>query len=114
MPDSLRSLWHYHAEMWHFNITLHSPHPYQSNPWSWIVLGPPDRLLLRGLQGRRSAAATSPECSQAITAARQPGRSGGAATIAIAVLLVRWALGRDWRAGAILAGLAAGYLPWFQ
>ena len=25
-----------------------------------------------------------------------------------------WALRRDWRAGAILAGLAAGYLPWFD
>ena len=25
-----------------------------------------------------------------------------------------WALRRDWRAGAILAGIAAGYLPWFN
>ena len=24
-----------------------------------------------------------------------------------------WALRRDWRAGAILCGLFAGYLPWF-
>ena len=28
-------------------------------------------------------------------------------------VLFRWALGRDWRAGAILAGYAGGYLPWF-
>jgi len=34
-------------------------------------------------------------------------------TLALGVLLVRWALGRDWRAGAILSGLLAGYLPWF-
>jgi len=30
------------------------------------------------------------------------------------VLLFFWALRRDWRAGAILAGLVGGYLPWFQ
>ena len=30
------------------------------------------------------------------------------------VLLYYWLLRRDWRAGAILAGLAGGYLPWFN
>ena len=30
-----------------------------------------------------------------------------------AVLLYLWAGRRDWRAGAILGGVAAGYLPWF-
>ena len=34
-------------------------------------------------------------------------------TLAVAVLLFQWALRRDWRAGAILAGLVAGYVPWF-
>jgi dolichyl-phosphate-mannose-protein mannosyltransferase len=29
------------------------------------------------------------------------------------VLLFWWAGRRDWRAGAILAGVGAGYLPWF-
>jgi dolichyl-phosphate-mannose--protein O-mannosyl transferase len=28
-------------------------------------------------------------------------------------LLHRWALRRDWRAGAVLCAVAAGYLPWF-
>jgi dolichyl-phosphate-mannose--protein O-mannosyl transferase len=30
------------------------------------------------------------------------------------VLLFMWLLRRDWRAGAVLAGLAGGYLPWFN
>jgi dolichyl-phosphate-mannose-protein mannosyltransferase len=34
-------------------------------------------------------------------------------TAAIVVLLFCWLLRRDWRAGAILGALAAGYLPWF-
>jgi dolichyl-phosphate-mannose--protein O-mannosyl transferase len=29
-------------------------------------------------------------------------------------LLWRWAGARDWRAGAVLAGVAAGWLPWFR
>ena len=29
------------------------------------------------------------------------------------MLVYLWAGRRDWRAGAILAGVAAGYLPWF-
>lgn len=37
-----------------------------------------------------------------------------AACLALIYLLYRWALRRDWRAGAILVGAAAGYLPWFQ
>ena len=36
-----------------------------------------------------------------------------AACLALPVLLFLWAGRRDWRAGAILCGVAAGYLPWF-
>ena len=35
------------------------------------------------------------------------------AAVCLGVLLFWWAGRRDWRAGAILAGVAAGYLPWF-
>jgi dolichyl-phosphate-mannose--protein O-mannosyl transferase len=37
-----------------------------------------------------------------------------AATLGLGVVLFRWALARDWRAGAVLAGIVGGYLPWFQ
>jgi dolichyl-phosphate-mannose--protein O-mannosyl transferase len=33
--------------------------------------------------------------------------------VALLVVLWWWAVRRDWRAGAIVAGVAAGYLPWF-
>jgi dolichyl-phosphate-mannose--protein O-mannosyl transferase len=36
------------------------------------------------------------------------------AAISLVVLLFWWAGRRDWRAGAVLAGMAAGYLPWFM
>jgi dolichyl-phosphate-mannose-protein mannosyltransferase len=51
-------------------------------------------------------------CSQAITALGNPVLWWGG-TLAVAVLLFQWALRRDWRAGAILSGLLAGYVPWF-
>ena len=112
VPDALRGLWHYHAEMWNFNVNLHSPHPYQSNPWSWIVAGRPTTFYYQGFKsGERGC--TFSACTRAITPLGNPVVWWGG-TIAIAVLVVCWFLGRDWRAGAILAGLAAGWLPWFH
>jgi dolichyl-phosphate-mannose-protein mannosyltransferase len=113
VPASLRSLWHYHAEMWNFNVTLHSPHPYQSNPWSWTLLGRPTAFFYEGSKNGQGACHAVASCSKAITPIGNPVIWWGA-TVGIAVLLVCWALGRDWRAGAVLAGLAAGWLPWFH
>jgi dolichyl-phosphate-mannose--protein O-mannosyl transferase len=36
-----------------------------------------------------------------------------ASILALAFCLVWWAARRDWRAGGILVGVAAGWLPWF-
>jgi dolichyl-phosphate-mannose-protein mannosyltransferase len=113
VPASLRGLWHYHAEMWRFNVTLHSPHPYQSNPWSWTVLGRPTAFFYEGSKNGEGACHVAVGCSKAIMPIGNPVIWWGA-TIGVAVLLVCWALGRDWRAGAVLAGLAAGWLPWFH
>ena len=41
LPDALRSLWHYHQQMYHFHVTLETSHPYMANPWSWLVMGRP-------------------------------------------------------------------------
>ena len=111
VPDTLRGLWHYHQEMYDFHVELSTPHTYEANPWSWLVLGRPTAFFYespkRGQQGCAVA-----ECSKAITPLGNPVIWWGG-TLAVLVLLVRWALSRDWRAGAILAGLVAGYLPWF-
>src|SRR5262249_39189896 len=41
LPGPIRSLLHYHAEMWHFHSKLTTGHVYQSTPWSWLVTGRP-------------------------------------------------------------------------
>ena len=35
------------------------------------------------------------------------------ATLGLLVVAFLWLLGRDWRAGAALSGVVAGWLPWF-
>ena len=112
VPDALRSLWQYHREMYQINVTLNSPHPYRTNPWSWLVQGRPTSFFYEGPKKGHDGC-TVDLCSKAITSIGTPSIWWGA-TIALFVLLFMWALRRDWRAGAILAGIAAGYLPWFN
>ncbi|WP_231126805.1 dolichyl-phosphate-mannose--protein mannosyltransferase [Motilibacter aurantiacus] len=109
VPDALRSLWHYHAQAYEFHRNLRTKHAYQSNPWSWLVLGRPVAFWYpASISGCGSGS-----CSQAILALGTPAL-WWASVAALPVVAFRWLGQRDWRAGAILAGLAAGYLPWFN
>ncbi len=111
VPDALRSLAAYHQQMWNSSVNLHAFHAYRSNPWSWLVQARPTSYdykdLTRGQEGCHLD-----KCTQAILALGNP-VIWWAGTVALGVVLVVWLLGRDGRAGAILAGIAGGYLPWF-
>lgn len=111
VPDALRGLWHYHAEMYRFHVGLHSDHPYKTEPWSWIVQGRPTSFFYEGPTKGHDGCMVA-QCSKAITSIGTPTLWWGAA-VAIVVLLFMWALRRDWRAGAVLSGILAGYVPWF-
>ncbi|MFI8231344.1 dolichyl-phosphate-mannose--protein mannosyltransferase [Streptomyces sp. NPDC085900] len=112
VPAPLRSLWHYEYLVYQFNVNLHSPHKYQSNPWSWLVLGRPVSFYYETPQpGQQGCHGTAP-CSQEILALGTP-LLWWTGCAALVYLLFRWALRRDWRAGAVLCAVAAGYLPWF-
>jgi dolichyl-phosphate-mannose--protein O-mannosyl transferase len=112
IPAVLRSLWHYHAEILHFHTHLTEHHPYQSSPWGWTVLARPVAYysadLTNGSQDCHAAA-----CVREVLGIGTP-VLWWAATVALVHQLWRWAGARDWRAGAILAGVAAGWLPWFD
>ena len=112
IPDALRSLWHYEQEVYAFNVGLTTPHDYQSNPWSWLIMGRPTSFFYespkKGVDGCMVA-----QCSKAITNLGTPSIWWGA-TAGLLVVVFMWALRRDWRAGAILSGLAAGWLPWYH
>ncbi len=111
-PDWLRSLWHYHYTMWDFHTHLHSPHTYQSNPWSWLVLGRPVSFFYESPKNGQ-AGCTTADCAREVLAIGTP-LLWWAGIAALLYCLYRWVMRRDWRAGALLSGVVAGYLPWFM
>ncbi|WP_407917020.1 dolichyl-phosphate-mannose--protein mannosyltransferase [Kitasatospora sp. NE20-6] len=112
IPAPLRSLWHYEYGVYQFNVGLHSPHTYQSNPWSWLVLGRPVLFHYTSAKPGTDGCHATADCPQTILALGTP-LLWWSACGALVYLLYRWALRRDWRAGAVLCAVGAGYLPWF-
>ncbi|SHL97271.1 dolichyl-phosphate-mannose--protein mannosyltransferase [Actinacidiphila paucisporea] len=113
IPGPLRSLWHYEYEVYQFNVTLHTPHPYQSNPWSWLVLGRPVSYYFESPKLGQDGCHSAGGCSKEILALGTP-LLWWSACFALLYLLYRWIMRRDWRAGAVLGALGAGLLPWFH
>jgi dolichyl-phosphate-mannose--protein O-mannosyl transferase len=114
VPESLRSLWHYQSEVYRFHVKLTSPHTYESNPWSWLVLGRPVSYFYESPKPGEDGCPvdTVDKCAREVLAIGTP-LLWWAACFAVLYLVYRWALRRDWRAGAVLCGIAAGWLPWF-
>lgn len=114
LPDWLRSLWHYETEVYSFHVNLTSGHTYQSNPWSWIVLGRPVSYFYESPRGGTEGCTAAPadKCAQEVLAIGTP-LLWWAACFAILYVLWRWFFRRDWRAGAIACAIAAGWAPWF-
>lgn len=111
VPDWLRSLWHYHGEMYSFHTRLSDPHPYASDPWGWLLLSRPVSFdYVDHVRGK--AGCEVDKCSQEVLAIGTPALWWGACAALLGCLWL-WVGRRDWRAGALLLGAAATYLPWF-
>ncbi|HEY3292164.1 MAG TPA: phospholipid carrier-dependent glycosyltransferase [Candidatus Nanopelagicaceae bacterium] len=114
IPSSLRSFWHYHAEILHFHKTLTQHHPYQANPWSWLVMGRPTSFYYE----TPASCGGAKTCSQEVLALGTP-LLWWLGTLALAVVFGYWVRSfvtnkrPDFVTGFILLGVAAGYLPWF-
>ncbi|REE96202.1 dolichyl-phosphate-mannose-protein mannosyltransferase [Thermomonospora umbrina] len=104
MPD----LWRHHKDILDFHNGLTTAHTYQSWPWDWPILRRPVAFFYT--EPRDDCAAA--RCSREILGIGTPAFWWGA-TIALIVLVGVWLVRRDWRAGAILLGFMAGWLPWF-
>ncbi|MGG5171996.1 dolichyl-phosphate-mannose--protein mannosyltransferase [Pseudarthrobacter sp. J1738] len=112
IPNSLRSLAHYHIEAYNFHQGLSADHPYKASAWTWLVMGRPTSFYYQSPKLGQSGCEVQ-SCSEAILPVGNPLIWWGA-IIALVVLLFWWIGRRDWRAGAIMAGVGAGYLPWFM
>jgi dolichyl-phosphate-mannose--protein O-mannosyl transferase len=113
VPAALRSLWHYESQVYSFHVNLVSPHTYQSNPWSWLVLGRPVSYFYESPKLGQNGCTAAAGCAREVLAIGTP-LLWWSACFALLYALYRWIFRRDWRAGAILCGVAAGYLPWFM
>jgi dolichyl-phosphate-mannose--protein O-mannosyl transferase len=110
--SALYSLYEYHLQAIHFGLGLSSRHFYQSQPWDWLLMTRPVAFYYcaKGIPGCHTAIA--PNQSQEVLALGTPAIWWGSIA-ALIFCLAWWLLVRDWRAGAMLAGLAWGWLPWF-
>jgi hypothetical protein len=114
-PLVFRSFWQYHWDTYQFHTHLdihNSPHAYMSNPWSWLVMGrPTDYYYESPNQGQSGC--TVAHCSQQVLALGTP-TLWWFATMTLVWCVWRWIARRDWRAGAILAGLLATWVFWLN
>ncbi|MFD7920780.1 dolichyl-phosphate-mannose--protein mannosyltransferase [Streptomyces sp. NPDC059740] len=113
VPDWLRSLIHYELQVFDFNTNLSQPHTYQSNPWSWLVQGRPVSYFYEAPATGHDGCTAAGGCAREVLALGTP-LLWWAGCLALLYVLWRWVFRRDWRAGAIACGVAAGYLPWFH
>jgi dolichyl-phosphate-mannose-protein mannosyltransferase len=113
--SALVSLYEYNRAMLHFDTTLTTHHPYESQPWSWLVISRPVSLFYQpstfGHSGCHTPKALN-GCSQEVLAIGTP-MIWWVSIATLAICLAWWLTQRDWRAGAVLVGVAAGLLPWF-
>ncbi len=102
----------YHSEMLNFHTGLTESHPYQANPWSWLVMGRPTSFFY---DSPKECGAKN--CAREVLALGTP-ILWWIGTVAIAVVIGYWIkslLNRanDSAALIVAIGVIAGYLPWF-
>ena len=105
--SALDSLYQYNKYMLQFGLGLTTGHPYKSQPWTWLLMSRPVSFYYA-----TPKTCGVPNCSQEVLAIGTP-LIWWASIPALLTLLVWWLARRDWRAGAVLLGVAAGWLPWF-
>jgi dolichyl-phosphate-mannose-protein mannosyltransferase len=108
--SELASLFEYHKAMLAFNTGLTTHHPYQSKPWTWLLMSRPVSYFWCPNSGAHPACSNGK--AQEVLALGTPA-IWWVSILALLVCLIWWLTRRDWRAGAILVAVIAGWLPWF-
>ena len=106
LPDPLRSLWHYHADMLSFHTNLTSEHSYAAKAWTWPFMVRPTSFFYESAPTCGAEA-----CSQEVIPIGNPLIWWGGA---LALILMGWFVARRRHSAAmpILVGFLAGWAPW--
>ncbi|WP_420847646.1 dolichyl-phosphate-mannose--protein mannosyltransferase [Natronosporangium hydrolyticum] len=104
---ALRNLYEYHAQALTFHSGLDATHPYESPAWQWLLLARPIAFHYSDQGG-----CGAEHCASAVLLLGTP-LLWWSFLPALAALVWLGVARRDWRAGAILLGVAAGIGPWF-
>ena len=117
--SALYSLYEYHVQAFSFGLGLSARHPYQSQPWDWLLMTRPVAFFYECYTGPVAGPShfcpsgyKGSEWSQEVLAIGTPAIWWGS-ILALVFCLGWWLLHRDWRAGAVLMGVLAGWGPWF-
>jgi dolichyl-phosphate-mannose--protein O-mannosyl transferase len=112
----LYSLFNYHEQIFQFMDGLSTSHPYESQPWDWFVISRPVAFFSQtytdpaGLHAETQANVVGPYMRE-VLAIGNPA-IWWMSIPAMAFCLGWWLTRRDWRAGAALLGVAAGWATW--
>jgi dolichyl-phosphate-mannose--protein O-mannosyl transferase len=116
--QSLRSLWHYHQDVYTFHTKFLkcSNHFYESKPSSWLLVNRPV-----GVAVTNDISPTEPGCDapadshcikQVLLIPTPVLWWGGVVALMFAVLM--WLGARDWRYGVAVVGALSTWLPWLM
>ena len=111
MISALLSFAHYQKQMLQFHLGLTTHHPYQSQPWTWLVMSRPVAFFWQCPAGGTHGACASSKAQEVLAIGTPVIWWASIATLLVCVAW--WLTRRDWRAGALLLAVAVGWLPWF-
>ncbi len=109
--SALASFVQYQKQMLQFHLGLTTHHPYQSQPWTWLVMSRPVAFFWQCPAGGTHEACASSKAQEVLAIGTPLIWWASIATLLVCVAW--WLTRRDWRAGALLLAVAVGWLPWF-
>jgi dolichyl-phosphate-mannose-protein mannosyltransferase len=108
---AIASFLQYQKQILQFHLGLTTHHPYQSQPWTWLVMSRPVAFYWACPAGGGKTACAASK-AQEVLAIGTP-LIWWASIATLIVCIGWWLTRRDWRAGALLLSVAVGWLPWF-
>jgi dolichyl-phosphate-mannose-protein mannosyltransferase len=113
IPASIRSLWHYHAEILRFHDGLSSYHAYRENAWGWLFDARPVLYYAAYPHPPANGCTTGGlGCARMIYDLGTPAIWW--VSIPVMFFMVYLVCKRDWRGGALVLPFLVLYLPWLH